>query len=338
MNKNVVVVILAGGKGERLWPLSRQLHPKQLLSLNGSSLLAQTIDRVDSLVDKSNLWIFTTDEQKASIQQAVGSRVGVIATEPATRNTGPAVLLACLKIYALNPEALIVFVPADHYIKDTDAFQKTLMQAIQVSEKQDSITLLGIKPTHPATGYGYIQADTEHVDKDAYPVHSFHEKPTLQSAQQYVQQENMLWNSGIFCGKVDTFLREFRMHALTLYQMVHAYVDQGYDYQKISSISFDHAVLEHSNNVWVVPALFDWSDVGNLDTFLTLKKSEQNVIALNAHNNKIDVPGKLVALIGVNNLCVVQTEDALLIAQSDNTEHIKEIVQMLKKNNKEQYL
>ncbi len=340
--KNTHIVILAGGKGERLWPLSRKQNPKQLLSfINQRTLLEHTVDRISSLVDTPHIHVVTTQEQSDQIETLIGDRIGSIIIEPASCNTAPAILLSCLHIQKIDPDATIAFLAADHFIPNTKSFCTYLQKALIYSNENPCITLLGIKPTWPATGYGYIEYIKKN-DQSIFPVKRFHEKPNEAVAKVYFETDTMLWNAGMFCGAVKTFLDEYKKHASTMVKQMQGYLKGERNYEKIESTSFDYAILEKSNTSYVLPSNFSWSDVGNLDTFLSLLQiphiSHDNVIQIESSNNIVLVEDKLTALIGVDNLCVVQTNDVLLIAKREDVEKVKLVLRQLKNNKLEHYL
>lgn len=339
MNKNHYIVILAGGKGERLWPLSRQTRPKQLLPFEqNSTLLEQTLQRVKSLIPQENIWVITTKQHEQKIQQLIGAHVGTIIAEPLPRNTAPAILYTCLRIKEHNPQATVAFLPADHVIKPEKDFSDALLTAINYAGDHNIITLLGLKPTYAATGYGYIEYKESH--HDFCTIMHFHEKPLPARAYEYIEKPNMLWNIGIFCGTVTTFIQEFELHAYGLYKKVLKFHANHTGYEDTPNISIDYAVIEKSIKTMVLPVEFEWSDVGNLDVFLTAQKKDipSSVISIDAENNIVEVPEKLVALIGVNDLCIVQTNDTLVIAKRSEVEKVKLVVQQLQKNKQEEYL
>ena len=341
---NVHGLILAGGVGERLWPLSRIDHPKQFLSIGSMhTLLEQSVERLRGVIPSENMKVVTSHMHAAKVRATCSVKEMII--EPASRNTGPAVLLSCLELYEKDPNAIAVFVPADPYIPESDyaCFRVYLQQAILFAqEHQDRIILFGVKPTYPATGYGYIEYNQGERHNQFFSVTRFHEKPSLPLAKNYIQQPDMLWNICMFIGSVATFIDEFKAVAPDLYAEIVAFRSGAQPYEEITSISIDCAVMERSNNVWVLPVDFSWCDVGNVETFLSIKEEATgapcNVISVESNNNLIEVPDKLVALVGVDNLCVVETSDALLIIKRSDAEKVRDIVQQLKQAKQKEYL
>jgi len=340
---NVYCVILAGGSGTRLWPLSRASFPKQFLSIYGNqTLLDQAIERVSASVAKENIWIGTTKKHEATVQECVGDRIGKIVVEPGMRNTGPAILLNCFEVYKKNPDAVILFLPSDPFIPTKERFVSFLDRAIEYTCTHDRISLLGLKPLYPATGYGYIEYDNTSRDEVIpFIVKKFHEKPVYEVAQRYCSQGNMLWNISMFCAKARVFLEEFEKNAPDIFKAVKEYVEGSGRYEDVRAESIDYAVMEKSKRVSVFPVDFEWCDVGNVEVFLSLQKEygicRSKKVSVNAHNNLVSVPNKLVALVGVENLCIVETDDALLIASRDQTEKVKQVVQQLKQLDLQEY-
>lgn len=346
--RNIYFVILAGGSGTRLWPLSNNQCPKQLLSVvRGQTLLEQTIKLVHAYKKSpAQVWISTSSNHLAIIEKNVGSMVDHIIVEPWAWNTGPAILFSCLRIYEKDPEALILFLPADSYIPSSEIpnFVSSLERLFDFTGSHENIALFGVKPTHPATGYGYIEFQPNLFDSATglYGVEKFHEKPHLDIAQEYIKQSKMLWNIGMFGGQVSFFLREFKFYTPELYQSVFDVIYHNASIDRVPFISIDYALIERSANLSVLPVDFSWCDVGNLDTFLTLKQRveglPENVLIHNAHNNLVDVPSKVVALLGVSNLCIVETNEALLIMHTDQAENVRLIVNQIKNQGKENLL
>ncbi len=342
---HVYCVILAGGVGERLWPLSRQQKPKQLLEIqDNQTLLEQAIDRVVSLVGYKNIMISTTKQHESAIKNMFDGRIGGIIVEPGLRNTGPAILLSCLELYEKDPEAMIVFLPSDPFIPSNDnvKFCQALEHAIQNVSNHNQITLLGVRPTYPATGYGYIEFDKNKLHPP-YGIKKFHEKPVLATAQEYIKSNSMLWNISIFCGKATVFINEYKNLAPEMYQGLINYLAGKSSYDEVKSDSIDYAIMEKSRNISVLPVDFDWCDVGNIEVFLSIKKqlgslNEENVIKTESTNNLVDVPKKLVALIGVHDLCIVETDEVLLITKREEAEKVRDIVKQLKQKEFHEFL
>lgn len=332
-------VILAGGKGERLWPLSRENKPKQFLEFFGNvTLLELTYNRVTPILPAEHIWVITNQLYKQQVGTILGHTLGGIIAEPFARNTAPAILLACLTLSQHDPDATVIFLPADHYIKEEELFTKELHTLLSNVHINDGIGLIGLYPTYPATGLGYIEYQKQ-SSLVLQKVIRFHEKPSASQAQKYLETDNMLWNGGYFCGKASTFIALFQKHAPLIYEQVQGYLNNTVSYDQLTNISFDHAVLEHAQNIYVLPVEVTWSDVGNLETFLSSQGQRQeninNLVAINANNNLIHNKNKFTALIGVNDLCIINTNDVLLVAHQKEVERVKEILlklQPLEKN------
>lgn len=345
--KHLYPILMAGGDGHRMWPLSRQLRPKQLLTLGTEqTLVEQTVERALLVAPSSNVWVSTTAQHVDALRKNVGNRVGNFVIEPGLRNTAPAILLSCLELYDQEPNAVAIFLPADAFIpkRDWKKFATCIEFAADYAHQHEDIVLLGVEPTYPATGYGYIEYD-KHTARRAtapYPVTRFREKPSYEAAQQFIEDGDKLWNIGIFCAKVSTFVREYAAAAPHIYDAVCAYRRGEIAYDAIPADSIDYAVMERSKKIAVLPVDFSWCDVGNIEVYLTLKQNyntlDANYIGIASQNNLIDVPGKLVALVGVDNLCVVEVDDALLIVNRSATEDVRGIVKLLKQRNSTQHL
>jgi mannose-1-phosphate guanylyltransferase len=340
LSDHVYYVILAGGSGERLWPLSKQDRPKQLIPfLNNRSLLEQTIDRIAPMAkSKEHILVVTNTQHESVVDQMVGESIGGIICESVGRNTGPAVLRACLTLQKKDPEALVVMLPADHFIPEKQKFYQVLAPAIDYAAKQEQMVIFGLKPTFAATGYGYIQAGTERKSEqhESFNVARFHEKPERALAESYLKRQDMFWNIGIFVGKTSVFIQEFTKHAPELVSRVNLFMNGARLYHDVPNISIDYAVMEKSKNITVFVADFEWHDVGNLNTFLSIKSryespKEQNIVSVEAYNNLVSSDKKIVALIGVHDLCVVQTDHEIVIAAKDQVELVKQVLAELKK-------
>lgn len=334
---HLYVGILAGGSGERLWPLSRADKPKQLIPfVNKKSLLEQTIDRVLSNQDitQENVFIITSEQQEAFISDTIKQRVGFIIAEPAPRNTAPAILLACQKIIQKDPAAIVVFLPSDHYVPNPEGFNTTLSKMIEYAKSHKEIVLMGLKPKYAATGFGYIQTNVHCQDNVVTRVVKFHEKPNAKTADFYLHQDDFLWNLGIFAAQVKIFLDECITYSLDLFVGMERYLAGNLGYAELPKISIDYAVIEKSPRLSVMPTSFEWYDIGNLQSFLSVQaqysKVPNNILSLYAHDNLASVNKKIVAFIGVSNLCVVETDDAILIVNKENIEEVREILPAVK--------
>lgn len=335
-------VILAGGGGKRLWPLSKQAVPKQFIKfINERTLLEDTIERTRSLASLGNFFVSTTHQHLAATRYLEDQSICRIIVEPESRNTGPAILFTVMKIYEEDPEAVIFFVPSDHYISDDNLFMRTLNNALDYATSHNEIVLLGIAPNYAATQYGYIECGDQLAGK-LYKVKKFHEKPAKEVAEAYLKAGNMLWNAGMFCGKASVFLNEFEKWAPEIMQPTLQYFLGEKKFSEIPDTSFDVAVLEKTDKCAVIRAHFDWSDVGNLEQFIKIRQSVSDnaskVVLHNAQNNLVDVPDKLIVLIDVNDLCVLEANNVLLISHRKKTDSVKEILESLKHNGHEQYM
>lgn len=336
--KNPYVVILAGGSGERLWPLSRRKRPKQLLPFkNRQSLLEATIDRVSCLVPKENILIITTQEQMEFLEDSVAHLVGHIIGEPMARNTAAAFTLAASIVAQQDPDAVIIFTHADYYIPQTDKYLGFMHHALDVASQSPHLVLLGLKPHYPATGYGYIAPGKQ--ETFPLPVEQFHEKPSLEVAEQYCKA-GYLWNSGMIIAQTKVFLQTAQETAPDVMEAIKAYLEGLAPYENVPKISVDHAILEKAKNCVVLPADFVWCDVGNLETFLSLKDQspENMVVSIDSKNNLVEVNDMLVALVGMENVCVVQNENILLVVHRDQVEKVKMVLDVLKHQEYEEYV
>ena len=354
-------VILAGGSGTRFWPRSRRAHAKQVLALDGErSMIQQTVERLKPLATPANTWVITNEYLAHEIaDQLKDVPAGQIIQEPVARNTAPACGLAAFLIERQNPDAVLGIFPSDHVIGDEPRFLKALLKGIAVAAEGDRIVVLGIEPTRAETGYGYIETGDFTKEDAALHVRRFNEKPNQNKAEEFVAAGNYYWNSGMFLWKARTLANAVREHmpdtAPLLETIAAAYGTPVFDevfravYPKCENISVDYAVLEprsakgeHLSHLYCIPAEFSWNDLGSwaslyeyqLETRLR-GDSEGNVastaghMALDASNNYIYSPRKFVALVGVEDLVIVDTEDALLIAHRDHSQDVGKIVKEL---------
>ena len=341
----MINIILCGGSGTRLWPLSRTMLPKQFVRLfEGKSLFQDTVLRNASLCSKSMI-VSNRDQYFLAVDQLeqIDSHSNQFLLEPVGRNTAPAIALACM---ALNADEIVFVTTSDHLVKDKAAYEKAVLEAKAIA-KQDYLVTFGIKPTYPETGFGYIESHGNNVL-------SFKEKPTVEVAQSYIEQGNYYWNSGMFCFKAGVFLAELEKHAPEIYQAcLNAMPEESHcdeinidlaAMQAIPEDSIDYAVMEQSNKVKVVPCDMGWSDLGSFDalydevkqpglvnSILPRLKDSPKPICVNANHNLIVTGERQVALIDVDDLLVVDTSDALLISKKGSSQKVKEVVAQIKK-------
>jgi mannose-1-phosphate guanylyltransferase len=363
---NLHAVILAGGSGTRFWPLSRHRRPKQLIPLlGGKTTLEATIERLAPLTDDSRTMIVTNKDQAQAVKNLLAphfARTRIVA-EPVGRNTAPAIALgAQLLALEQGPETTMMVFPADHYIGDLPEFIRTLEFAVDIAA-QGWLVTLGVTPNRPETGYGYIQGDDEIEFDDGVPsrkvlkVSRFVEKPDVKRAIEYLESGNYFWNSGIFIWRVDVILEEVARHLpgvnACLQRFARGYREEGYEkalaayFREVESISIDYGVLEKSSRVAVVPSRFSWSDLGSWDALEELKlqpgvtagseKTAAETMLFSAENNTV-FSSKPTALIEVDNLLVVETDDALLICKKGSSQRVKEVVEHLRQQGKSSLL
>ena len=354
-------VILAGGSGTRFWPRSRRARAKQVLALDGErSMIQQTVERLKPLAGLDHTWVITNEFLAQEIaEQLKGVPENQIIQEPVARNTAPACGLAAFLIERQNPEAVLGVFPSDHVIADEPRFLKALQKGIQLAAAGENMVVLGIEPTRPETGYGYIETGDYTRDDIALHVRRFIEKPNLNRAQEFVAAGNYYWNSGMFLWSAATLANAVREHvpetAPLLESIAEAWGTPQFDqifrelYPKCENISVDYAVLEprsakgeHLSNLYCLPAEFAWNDLGSWASLYEYQvetrlrgDGDGNVadtdghMSIDAANNYIYSPRKYVALVGVQNLVIVDTEDALLIVDREHSQDVGKVVKEL---------
>ncbi|MBD3231377.1 NTP transferase domain-containing protein [Candidatus Dependentiae bacterium] len=350
--KNAYFVILSGGGGERLWPLSRRSRPKQFLKfLDSRTLLEHTIDRIYTLAyGKKNIYIITNQNHVDLIHPLVKRKVGYILSESDARNTGPAILYSCLKLSEKNPDAIVTFLPADSFVLQGEAYREYLKIAIEYASVNNRIVTLGVMPTKPLTCYGYIQAlkgkDNVVESGKVYDVLQFCEKPNINLAQQYFIQDDMFWNIGVFVAKVSVLIKEFEKQSPDIFNAMQDYINNKIEYKDIPSISIDYAVMEKSENISILPCVLQWSDIGNLDVFLSFKHQlskdkSLDVIQVDSENNLVEIDKtkkKLIVFVGIKDICFIENEDVVLVAKRDQVDNVKKVLNKLKQNCLENFL
>lgn len=351
-------VILAGGSGTRFWPRSRRKLAKQVLALDGKETMIQkTVERLLPLGTEKDFWVITNEYVGEEIRRQLPSiPPAQVVVEPEPRNTAPAIGLAAFLLERIAPNSVIGMFPADHVIGDEKKFRKVLQRAIELAEKEDHIVVMGVQPARAETGYGYIETG-EKFESECFRVKRFTEKPNQERAEEFVAAGNYYWNSGIFVWSSRTLTRALREHlsetAPFLEEIAAAWGTKDFDktfsrlYPKCENISIDYAVLEprsakgeHSSNLFCLRADFGWNDLGSwaalYEHHVVHQKDEaKNVVhgkdafALNAAGNYVYAPEKFVATVGVNNLVVVETEDAILITTREQSQDVGKIVKYL---------
>ncbi|GIV42959.1 MAG: mannose-1-phosphate guanylyltransferase [Bacteroidia bacterium] len=353
MKDNLYGLIMAGGVGSRFWPMSRQSYPKQFIDvLNcGKTLIQMTYERLARFLNPDNILIVTNAEYVHLVQDQIPHfPVQNILSEPVGRNTAPCIAYGCFKIQKMNPNAAVLICPSDHLIIDENLFQKIVLEAFEAVLQKNIIMTLGILPTRPDTGYGYIQFEEEDIQTPFYKVKSFTEKPSLEIAQYFLSSGEYLWNSGIFISSVNHLIKEFQRYLPDIheifsniknYLMTNEEIERVNDaYLKCPNISIDYGIMEKAEQVFVYPASFGWSDLGTwaslyehipLDEHQNAKQG--NVILFNSHQNMISnkMKDKIIVIEGLDNYIVVDTQDVLMICRKNQEQFIKEVVNQLRK-------
>lgn len=360
MNKNHYVAIIAGGIGSRFWPKSRVGYPKQFLDIlnTGKTLIQYTYERFKEFVPEENIFIVTSNEYEQIVKdQLSGIKDENVVTEPSRKNTAPCIAYISFKVFAANPDATMIIAPADHLILDNKGFEETCLKGINFVEKHEALVTLGIKPTYPNTGYGYIQHEAEPVEDSVYKVRTFTEKPNLDLAKTFLLSGDFLWNAGIFIWKVSTIIEGFEEYTPELHE-IFAGEKEKYNtteeseaidriYPLCSSISIDYAVMEKANNVYVIPSSFGWSDLGTwASAYENLEKdylgnaiAGDKVMVIDSTQCMVSVPeNKLLVLQGLNDFIVIDTSDVLLICKKDKEQEIKEYVAEVRRNIGDKFL
>jgi len=354
MNKNYYAVLMAGGVGSRFWPVSTAQFPKQFHDMlgTGETLIQKTFTRLSKLIPPENILILTNAAYNGLVlEQLPMVKQEQVVLEPAMRNTAPCILYASLKIRKMNPDAVMVVAPSDHWIEDEAAFINNLQLAFDYAQDEEALMTLGIQPTFPNTGYGYIEYNKEGSNQ-IKKVYQFREKPSYEQAKSFLESGNFLWNGGIFIWSVRSITEAFKMFQPKMYTLF----QEGYDtyntgseksfieenYAKADDISIDYAVMENADNVYVLPATFDWNDLGTWGSLHEkLTKDENNNTVVNARvfienssNNIIRAEkDKTVIIDGLHDYIIVDRENILLIYPKGKEQEIKKITALVTKNN-----
>lgn len=345
------VVIMAGGIGSRFWPVSSEERPKQFIDVLGcgKSLLQLTYDRFSSISPKENFWVLTSEKYAHLVKEQLPDiPEDHILKEPCRRNTAPCIAYAAWKIKKTDPAASMVVTPSDHFVADVNEFRRVVKSSLNFVSDSDAIVTLGIKPTRPDTGYGYIEAvlgSAALSNKEIYRVDSFKEKPVLELAQAYISKNNFYWNSGIFIWNVSTIINAFRVYQspmASVFESLMPYYftphEQEYVNEKFPecrSISVDYAIMERADEVFVFPADFGWSDLGTwLSLYTNLPKDvngnvsiDNNISIAESHNCIVDTRGlKKVIVIGLDDCVIAENDGNLLVSKINEENRVKDFV------------
>ncbi|MBS1760113.1 MAG: mannose-1-phosphate guanylyltransferase [Bacteroidetes bacterium] len=360
MNKHHYVAIMAGGIGSRFWPISRTSLPKQFLDILGigKTLIQQAYERYNQLVAHENIFIVTVAEYVEIVKKQLPQLpVENIIVEPSRKSTAPCIAYMAFKLLKKDPKAIMIAAPADNLILETDLFIQTAQKALNFVKNEDALVTIGIKPTYPNTGYGYIQHETKEAAPGVHKVKTFTEKPNTELAKTFIASGDFLWNSGIFIWKVKNIIAALEKHEWELYELFAAEKDKFNTskekkaieniYPQCTNISIDFAVMEKADNVYLLPASFSWSDLGTWNSAWENMEKDyfgnavvgKNAVVIDANNCMVHVPdNKLVLLQGLKEYIIVDTKDVLLICKKDKEQEIKEYVAEIKRNKGDKYL
>jgi mannose-1-phosphate guanylyltransferase len=358
-NENVHSIILCGGSGTRLWPLSRKAYPKQFLSLGSSqrSLLQLSVDRIKNISKPENRWLITTPNQENLCRNQLGKSINHYLIEPQGRNTAPAIAYSAWELYKQDPNSIMVILSADHSIQNVRSFEQSIFDAIQLASQNLFVTV-GIQPNHPATGFGYIEVGLpldaqgkilspqklHDTSATGYSVRSFREKPNLAAAEQFLRTGKYLWNAGIFVWKTKTFWDAFSHIQPNMAEIIQNSDKESFEknYAQLENISIDVAFLEQTSHVACVPANFDWNDVGSWSAVRECFSQDNHgntisgpVFTLETKNSVIHSTKQFVSVIGMENVSVVATEEAILVMPLNRDQEVRKVVSYLEQNKPE---
>lgn len=358
MNKNYYAVLMAGGVGSRFWPMSTTQNPKQFHDMlgTGDSLIQKTFKRLNKFVPTENILILTNERYNDLVlEQLPLVKQEQVVLEPAMRNTAPCILYAALKIQKMNPDGVMIVAPSDHWIEDETAFAKDVTTCFEKCEKEEVLCTLGIKPTFPNTGFGYIEFEKE-AGEGLKKVNQFREKPDYETAKEFLAQGNFLWNAGIFMWSVNTIVNAFKNYQPAQYSLFESGMscfntsEEGpfiqENYPKAENISIDYAILENSKSIFVLPATFDWNDLGTWGSLYDKLDKDENdnaivnskVISEDAKGNMIRSPkDKIVVIDGLEDYIIIDKEEVLMIYPKSKEQDIKQVVAKVKEKFGDKY-
>lgn len=351
---------MAGGIGSRFWPMSRTDFPKQFIDIlnTGRTLIQSTYDRFAKFIPADNIYVVTSDQYKDIVaKQLPELPEGNILCEPSRKNTAPCVAYISYKLYQINHDANLVCAPSDHLILDEEAFKEVCTNALKFTSHIKALVTLGIKPTYPNTGYGYIQYEPHKVDENVFKVKTFTEKPDVELAKTFIASGDFLWNAGIFVWQVKNIIKAFEKYLPEMAEVFEAeksHFNKKSEkdaieriYPQCTNISIDYGVMEKADNVYIIPSSFGWSDLGTwASTYDNLEKdylgnavAGDNVMVIDATNNMVHADNKkLLVLQGLDEFVIVDTDDVLLICKKNKEQEIKEYVAEIKRNKGDKYL
>ena len=349
-------VIMAGGGGTRFWPLSRNASPKQLLNLTGKDVMVnETADRILKVCDYNDLYVVTNKVQAEKIKEVSKGKIlpSNVLTEPSARNTSACIGYSAIKILKEKGDGVMLVSPSDAFVKDSEEFARVLKLASKTAEESNGIVTVGITPTFPATGYGYIKYSDS--DGEVKNVIQFVEKPDSTTAEKYLKDGGYVWNSGIFVFKASVILEKFKTYLPDVYEDLlkigNAVGTKDEEkiteevYPLIRSISVDYGIMEKTDGIKVIPASFGWSDVGSWDMLSVLHKADENgnvkigdTVVIDSTDSIVYSSGRTVSVVGVDNLVVVETPDAVMVCPKNKSQDVKKIVEYLKNNDRSNLL
>lgn len=360
-SENSYAVILAGGGGTRLWPKSRKANPKHLLNLFGDqSMLQMTFNRITPLIPPERILVVTLQDYSADIQKQLPNLPSAnIIAEPQAKNTAMAMGVAAAFIDQKDPKGVVIYLAADHLIEDEEKFRQNTLLALETAAKKEVIVAIGINPKFAHTGLGYIKMGSELPDSSGvYEGLGFKEKPDLETAEQFLSSGNYLWNANIYCWSTKTIKDAFTKYApdiATGLNQISEAINQENEqqvlarvYQEVSNVQIDHAISEKVDNLVVIPGDFGWNDVGDWKVVYDMQtkdaqgnviiKNQADIFNISTQGSLIESSNKLIVTIGLTDLVIIDTPDALLICAKNATQQVKKAVEILKEQNKEEYL
>lgn len=353
-----VALIMAGGRGERFWPKSRMNLPKQFLSLtdDGKTMIQLTVERILPFISIEDIYVVTNhDYKKLVIENLPDLSEENIICEPVGKNTAPCIGLGAVCMKVKYDDAIMFVLPSDHLISYQNIFTKTLEDAAEIAEMGENLVTLGITPTYPETGYGYVKYNASRMIGHAYEVDRYVEKPDLEKAQEYIKSQEYLWNSGMFAWKISTILKCIEQYMPETYLGLERIREAlqtddsenvlEKEYQKFKSESVDYGILEKASNIYILAGSFGWDDVGSWLALERIRNKnefsnviEGNVVTVDTRNTIISGKNKLVAAVGIRDMIVIDTDDALLVCDKSSTADIKKVIENLKICNRTEYL